>query len=160
MGIFKKRFFALLIDSFIQGSFFVVCQAVFLKHFSELGNVADLILLVPFFFKDLAFRNASFGKKLMGIVVFDDRWQVPQRLILVKRTVLMSTVGFCLAWKAKFIDGSIISLFDWESQCLKTQVIERKVLKKIQEEADKQNGDRAVAMTNLYSNYLRMLYVK
>ena len=167
MKIFKKRFFASLIDSFVHVSFMVACQTllekcIFEKYFFEIWShyFEFYVLLIPFFFKDLSFKNASLGKKIVGIVIVDEKWQAPQRKIIVKRAIMMSTVGFCLAWKCKFIDGTPIDLFDWEREKLKTQVIDRKVFKRIKEEANRENGDTVAAMTKLYDDYLRTLYIK
>ena len=164
MKIFKKRFCACLIDSFIHGSFMVVCQTLLEKYIFEQyvfelwSNYFDFLLLIPFFFKDLVFRNASLGKKLMGIIIVNEEWQAPQRKTIVKRAIMMSTVGFCLAWKGKIVDGTPIELFGWEREKLKTQVIDRKVLERIRAEAKRENGDVVATMTKLYDDYLRTLY--
>ena len=160
MKILKKRVYAIIIDTFILGTLLVVCQTVFRENLFKVGRVVELILLMLFFFKDLTFRNASIGKKLMGIAVYDIHWKAPKIISLVKRTFFILPMGCLLFWKALFVDGKIISFFDWEREKLGTRVVDNKVLKKLSIEAKGMKGDFSSNLDILYSAYLRDLYMK
>ena len=151
MKIIRKRILAFLIDSFFLGSIFVLCQILFSYWRIKIGTIGYVLLFVPFMFKDLIFQNASFGKKLMGIAIYDNNWLRPKFTVLIKRTFLMLTVGYVLFWKAKFIDADFISLLNWESEIVKTRVVDRKVLREIKEQA----GQDPIKMTILYNEYLQ-----
>ena len=62
--------------------------------------------------------------------------------------------------KSKFVDGGVISLFDWERDTLGTRVIDKRVYKELESIAKNRNGDFAKNMTELYNEYLRSLYLK
>ena len=124
------------------------------------GIVGGLITFVPIFLKDLVFRNASIGKKLLGIVIYDNNWQPPKVKILVKRTVLMLTAGYLLFFKIKFIDGDMTELFNWEKNYIGTRVIDKKIFKELSEQAKNQTGDFAKNLDTLYNAYLIDLYHK
>lgn len=160
MKIFKKRGIAILIDSFLYAPILVMCDKLLeLLGFDNIGSWG-LLLMIPFLFKDLIFRNASIGKKIMGIVIYDNNWKSPSIPKMLKRSILMYTVGYCLFFKYKFIDGKIISLFDWEKNVLETRVIDKKVFKKLEAIVKNQGGEYAKNMNELYNQYLRELYLK
>ena len=157
MKIIKKRSIAALIDAFIMGMILVLFEAVFKSFNIKIGNW-DLLLFIPCFCRDCLFGNASIGKKILGIAIYDDKWKRPGVKKLFLRSLLMSTVGYALFLKFKFVDGSLISILDWERDKFGTRVIDKKVLKRLSEEAQKQKGDFAQNMTELYNAYLRSLY--
>lgn len=159
MNILKKRAIAILIDSFLLGLAFVFYQKIINLLGLNLGNL-DLLLFIPFFLKDIVFRNASVGKKVVGIAIYNDNWQSPSIIVLFKRAIIMSTIGYFIFWKSKFVNGDIISFFDFERDTLKTRVIDKKVLKKIRAEAEAEAGDKSVNMTRLYNEYLKDIYMK
>ena len=160
MKILTKRAIALFIDGLVFGIYYSLCHNILSNWIEYLGTVVYVILLVPLFFKDIIFRNASIGKKIMGIAIYDVNWEKPKLAILVKRAFLMLTVGYLLFWKSMFVDGEIIALFDWERNSLKTVVIEKKVLKKFQKELQEQNEDDCTKLTDMYNAYLRDLYIR
>ena len=159
MKIFKKRSIAFLIDGFVFGAILVFCQELFNKYWGYLRNW-DLLLIFLFFLRDFVFRNASLGKKILGLAVYDNNWQSPKLSVLVKRSFLTATVGYALTWKAKFVNGDFISIFDWEREKLGTRVIDKKVYRELESIAKNQNGEFAKNMTELYNQYLRGLYLK
>lgn len=159
MKILKKRILAFLIDALIFGLFFSFCQEALNMWFSQ-SIYWSLLLFLVYFVKDFAFRNASIGKKIVGIAIYSDNWEPPDFIVLFKRTVLMLTVGFFLFWRAKFIDGTIITFFDWERDVLKTRVIDKKVLKKLQQETESESENYCANMTRLYNEYLKNFYLK
>ena len=74
MKIITKRKFALFIDSFIFGSIIAVFQLFIPDLLLNKGIMVGFIL-IPFFVKDIVFKNASIGKKFLGICIypFQDR---------------------------------------------------------------------------------------
>lgn len=159
MKIFKKRAMAVLIDGFVLGLILVFCQQLLNKYWRYLGNW-DLLLIFPFFLRDFVFRNASLGKKILGLAVYDNNWQPPKLSVLVKRSFLTATIGYALFWKAKFFDGNLISVFDWERERLGTRVIDKKVFRELEGIARNKEGDFSKNMTELYNEYLRGVYLK
>ena len=160
MKILKKRALAFLIDGFMFSILWVYGQSFLLNWFPNAGKIINIILFVPLFFKDLVFRNASIGKKLLGIEIYNDDWKSPSFGTLIKRAFLMTTIGYVLFFKSKFVDGEIISLFDWEREHLHTRVIDKKVLKNLQEQAQQEKGEYKANMTKLYNEYLIGIYMK
>ena len=158
MKILKKRAIALLIDSFIFGAFYELCRSFLPEGFFKLGTLAYVILFIPFAFKDCVFRNASIGKKIVGICIFTTEWKTPSFLLLAKRTLYMGTWGYSIFLKNKFIDGRIISLFDWEQNVLKTLVIDKKVFNDLKEKVQDLNKNSSDTMLNMYNEYLRTYY--
>ena len=160
MKILTKRAIALLIDAFVYGLIYVLCQKLLQNWHENLSSLVYFILFVPFFFKDVIFKNASLGKKIMKIYIFNDEWQPPKAFVLVKRAFLMQTVGYVLFWRLKHFDDNMISFFDWERDSLKTRVIEKKVYIMLQKEIGIGAKDYSSKMTNRYNGYLRNLYIK
>ena len=162
MKIFKKRVIALIIDSFILGIFLVIFKEILKKlNLEQLDHKNfELLLFIPFFFRDVTFRNASIGKFVLGIEVYTNDWKKPKFIHLLRREFCMTTVGFLSSIKAMFVDGNIIDVLRWEQNVLKSFVIDKKVFKKIVNEVDKIEGDRTKKLTYLYNLYLEDLYSK
>ena len=74
-------------------------------------------------FKDFLFRNASFGKKIMGLVILDDKSNVPSLKIMIKRGFLMPTLGYVIFVKSIFTGDDFKN---WELDKLKTKVVPNK----------------------------------
>jgi hypothetical protein len=157
MKIIKKRALAALIDSFIMGTFFVIFQELTKLFEFSIGNW-DLLLLIPFFCRDFTFRNASIGKKILGIAVYDEKWKYPSLKKIFVRSIVISTAGYVIFFKFKFIDGNLIQFLDWERDKLGTRVVDKKVFKRLSQESESYGGDFSKNMTELYHEYLRNLY--
>ena len=82
-----KRGIALLIDGIIFGILYVCVERILPDWFMNLGALGKIILFIPFFCKDLLFKNASLGKKLLGVSIYTSTWEVPGALQLIKRSV-------------------------------------------------------------------------
>ena len=163
MKIFEKRVIAILIDGFVFGAIYTLFKEMIIpKQFFDLGLILYLILFFPLFCKDFLFKNASLGKKIMGIEIFDCNWKKPKGYILIKRTFLMLTVGYVKCCKSFFIDKDNfrIRIFDYERETLGTYVIDKKLFSKLSAEAKEQSGIFETNMTNLYLAYLRSNYLK
>ena len=158
MKILKKRFFASLLDAHIYAVIVVAIQ-FFLPEWVTEYNLVGL-LLIPFFFKDLLFKNASLGKIIFGLRIYDKKWEKPKIKVLVLRAIFTSTVGAIKAQRLAILGESYIEIFDWEREKFGTCVIDKKVYRKLELIAKEQGGDFAHNMTELYNAYLRDLYVK
>ena len=158
MKIMKKRVIAYAIDTFIIG----LLLAIGRLNIQILNNntlIAILILLLVSL-KDIVFKNASIGKLILGIKIYNIDWTIPTTLTLMKRSLLTSFVGGLIYYKAKTIDGNLITVTDWERDHLKTTVIDKKVYERLKAEAVSLGGDWRQNMTELYKNYLMSLYLK
>lgn len=157
MKILKKREIAVFIDTLTVGIIHTVGIQVLETVFklSSIGTILNVILITPIFFKDLVFKNASIGKKIMGIAIYDDKWNKPNAKQIIKRSLLMMTYGFVLFWKTIFVGESKITLFDWERETLKTRVIDKKILKEFEQMKAK---DKTVDIDQMYNQYLMSLY--
>ena len=161
MKILTKRCFAALIDSFIFAMLLVLATEVIPpEYFEVLGVFGYLILFVPFFMRDLLFRNASLGKKLLGISIYSENWTVPSIKTLLLRAPITMTVGYSKVIKAMLIDGNYLGVIDWERECLKTQVVDNKIFKHLDNEAKKSDKNYCANMSAMYSEYLNNIYIK
>lgn len=158
MKILKKRAFALIIDSFIIALVFGVIDFILLLD-GVAFRIFYLVYEVSFLFRDMFFGNASLGKRIMGIEIYDLDWQKPTPKQLVIRSFFTNTIGMVYVWKAKFIDGNMISVIDFEREKCKTRVIDKKVLKKLEAEAKMLEGDFNKNLSQLYDEYLRICYL-
>ena len=159
MKILKKRAIAMSIDSFILGMILASLSYV-LRDFSFENSLSFLLVFVSFFCRDFLFRNASLGKKIMRIVIYDNDWKPPIFLLLFVRSFLVWTIGYPLSKKSRIHDNSMIHIFDWERDKLGTRVIDKEVYRRLSEEAKEMKGDFAKNMTELYNAYLREIYIK
>ena len=160
MKILKKRIIAFVIDMFTI-TFIVVAIYESIKNYFIIPDILVIVFIfVPFFIRDVFFRNASLGKKILGIAVYDEEWKAPKLLLLVKRSAVLTFIGCFMIYKAKFVDGSYISLFDYERDHFKTQVVDKKVLEKLKVQAKGEDGDFNKNLTRLYKEYLMDIYMK
>lgn len=162
MKILKKRAFALIIDSFVFAFFAVPILELLPEWVNQLGGIVYIPVFIPFFCRDIVFRNASIGKKIMGIAVYDKNWHAPKFRTLIFRSFLTSTVVYVMAYKAKFIDGNMMSVIDWEREHIKTMVIDKNILTEIKQSFIEENGKELDAdqITKKYNAYLRDIYLK
>ena len=159
MKILRKRAIAVLIDSFFVASVLVLLQELLNYLNVNIGNW-DVLIVLLFFIRDFIFRNASIGKKILGLKVYDKNWRAPGFLTLFKRSIVISTVGFVLLWKAKFVDGCVINFFDYEQDKFGTRVVDKKNYNRLKAEAEGKEGDFSKNMTELYNFYLKSEYMK
>ena len=161
MKILKKRAIACFIDAFIYSSLleglrFLIPDVI---NFWIKIPILGITIFLPFFARDIVFRNASIGKKLLGISIYDKQWKKPSFKLLFLRS-LYSIVLFAMFYKIVFVHGNYIGIFDSERNKFETVVIDRKVLKNLEKEAKKMKGDYCANMTELYNAYLRDLYLE
>ena len=147
------------IDSFLFAIPIACLQIIFPDFLSGKGLLL-IILFIPLFMRDVVFKNASIGKKLMGICIYDKEWKKPSFKKLVTRSFCTATVVFAMMYKAIFADGNFLLPIDWELNKLGTRVIDKKVFKKLNETAKNMNGSYEKNMSELYVAYLRDLYLK
>lgn len=138
-----KRKLAVLIDYFLIGFILVACGLSHLPKwvwsftFSIGGGIpvslpsfGIFILLVPIAFKDFLFRNASLGKRIMGLCIVDDKGNVPTYQTMLKRGCVMPIWGYTTFMRSKFSD---VDFEDWELKRLKTRVVDKKDFQKMNE---------------------------
>ena len=87
-----KRIIALLIDVFVIVAFHLLLNQFF--------NIKSYIIFVFLFIKDILFLNASLGKKIMGIAIFNRDFSKPTLLTVIKRSILTNTIGYLILYKA------------------------------------------------------------
>jgi len=109
------------------------------------------------FLGDLVFRNASIGKKLMGFIVVDDKWKKPSVGKLVKRRLLMYSIGWLVFIKMGF---DLKKLAIWEYDHVHTRVVEKKVYMELKKIAEQKDGAFDVNMEILYRKKLGIHHKK
>ena len=159
MKILKKRAIALLIDGFIWG----VIDTVAIRPFYLLipdgwKNLAAFIVLCPLFFRDIVFRNASIGKKLVGIAVYDEKWECPRFGKMILRSAVMLSLGYVWLIIITITGGDKTDVLRWETERFGTRVVSKKDLKKWREEAKSLPGDLNENTSRLYDEYLKKMY--
>ena len=133
MSILNKRLIACFVDYFIMIS--IILPITFLElptwfwsiDINALGmplqipslGVAFLVTMISC--KDIMFKNASFGKKLMKLEIVNTDGTVPTCRTIIKRAFLMQTVGYIHF----FTTSPKEQIVDWEASKLHTKVIER-----------------------------------
>ena len=131
MPLLLKRSIASFIDDFVVAVFFYIFQNIFIKFGFELNFFVYFLFLTPLFFKDIVFRNASIGKKIVGLVICNKDGSLPDFKILVKRAFLMYSVGYYYFLKGLCIDKIYFSeLVYWEENTFGTKVINSKTRNK------------------------------
>lgn len=136
MRLHTKRKIAVLMDYFVIGSIFAlifgfVDEPDWYWSFSftlfgasvQLPSVGVLPILGFVFGKDLLFRNASLGKKLMGLAVLDQSGNMPTVRAVLKRGCVMQTLGYVTFIRYCFTKDDIAQ---WEMQALGTRVVCKK----------------------------------
>lgn len=136
MKTLKKRISALYIDSFIIGSVFVLLFGAnvppwFVIITLEIGifkfglpSIGMLCIILALMFKDFVFKNASIGKKMMGLIILDKAFDVPSAKTMIKRGALMYTWGFVMFAYCKVV--SDMRFEDWELDFFGTRVVDKK----------------------------------
>lgn len=160
MKILKKRIIAFLIDCFLIGILGGALQYVLRKNGIYLDYLVFALMIVLLLFKDTLCVNASIGKKIMGISIYTLAWQKPRLPVILKRTLCVITVVYLLCWKAFFVSGDFIAIFDCERERAGTFAIDKKVYKKLKEGATENGSFSAEKMTALYKEYLSDIYSK
>jgi len=163
MKILKKRILAVVIDYFLYGSIITVLSIIFSetwKFFLDSCGVLVPLVLLPLVCRDFIFQNASLGKKLMGLRIYDKNWKKPSLKTLFFRSLGMSTFGYIILLKAFLAGDSFIVGIDWEFNCFGTVVIPNKLFKELDKTA-KESGNRYdKKMTELYFDKLQKEYIK
>ncbi|MBO5111416.1 MAG: RDD family protein [Clostridia bacterium] len=83
----------------------------------SIGFFALLALIVC---KDFIFKNASFGKKIMGLQIKELSGSYPRMRVLIKRGVFMPTLGYSKLLISKFTFDELIK---WEADYIGTVVV-------------------------------------
>ena len=159
MKILKKRILAFAIDCFVLLQIVGILDFFLYYLFSLETTVHYIIFLILFLFRDMTFKNASIGKKIMNIQIFNDHWDVPRPILLIKRSFFMTSVGFIIFFKSVILDKSRISIFDFEKKHLHTWVIDKTIFNELLKNAQIGNEEYHLQMNRLYAAYLRDNYM-
>ena len=159
MKIYTKRTIAALIDIFVVAFASVVC----IKIVSFLPGISTQIIsracvLGEIFLRDLICKNASIGKKVMGLMVLDENWEVPKRSFLIGRAFFSSTIGYyryILMW---FRKENKTEFFEWEKEHLKAYVVDVKVYDELKEKTSGNADKYKEEMSLLYEEYIYKQY--
>ena len=152
MNLFKKRICAYTIDvlicAFILATIFLAFGDIpewfwgFKIRFGEdpsavlsLPSVGFFLVLAFLTCIDLPFRNASIGKKLLGLKIVDTSGNPPKIFNLVIRCAIMHIWGMVQYSANRFPSSKYkewqIDFVDWEERKLHTRVVEaRKAIEK------------------------------
>ena len=161
MGIIKKRILAFLIDFFVlAGGIWLALTAFNLMWLFMLDYDSFILAMMLIVFKDCVFKNASLGKKLMRISVYNTHWRRPTFAALIKRTFYSHTIGLCLIVKIRFTNGSFSEFLEWEKKTTKTIVIDSDIYAKFKKEIDENGEDYSRGMTKRYNEYISYMYLK
>lgn len=158
MKTLKKRAVAGAIDYFVFAFVLAILTIVFAdvwETFFQEYSFALPFVFIPLFFRDILFGNASLGKRIVGIKIYDKNWKKPSLKILFKRSVGTSTIVAVLLFKSILVDENPISCIDWERNTFGTMVVDKKVYAEIDAEARQMGGDYEKNMTELYLARLR-----
>ena len=156
MKIFGKRIVAFVIDLLILG-----CLIAVLKQFVEIrkNTLEYAALFLPLFLRDFTFKGASFGKKIMGIRVYNKDWKRPSYWLVLKRTLIMVWVGFeAIFEKGDIVGEGIIDTLGAEYKKIGTRVVDEKVFAVLSEQARALDGDWAFNIDRLYDSYIKEIY--
>lgn len=157
MKVFGKRVVALIIDI----SLLVICMLSFrylLDKYGVPNNNGHLLLLFVYISKDILFKNASIGKKIMNIAIYNNFWRTPKPLLLIKRRFFMILDGAIMLLKILYKKESLFKFFEWERERFGTMVVDLNVYRELESKAKSEDGYYSDNMTRLYNEYLENLY--
>ena len=124
-----------------------------------LGTAAIALpsILSAITFKDFVFKNASLGKKIMGLIILDGNWNVPDRKLMRKRGYRMMVEGFSKyavyhVFRLDMLDADL-GFEKWEFEKCGTRVVDKKVFAKLKSDCEKMSGDFKRNMDDMYHNY-------
>lgn len=160
MKIIKKRAFAYVIDCLLIGIILVASNKIFISFGVDISKFNIVIVIFLSSFKDCVFINASVGKKLLGVAVYNKKWNKPTLLHSLKRTLstfIVAPISLCRI-SAFHMDKMIF--LNWEKNVLQSFVIDKNVYKKLTVDAQGVDGNFSDNMTELYMMYLRDIYSK
>ena len=87
MKILAKRIFAAVFDTFMLAFLFVGTH-MFIFHTAKIPLYMFLVFILLNSSRDLLFGNASLGKYIMNLAVYDENWQKPRIRTLLYRSFL------------------------------------------------------------------------
>lgn len=153
--LFFKRGIALFIDNLVLGCIVEGINLILTAFFDlRLIDLRVVLAIMLYSFKDFVFKNTSIGKRMMGLEIYDDKWEKPSLAILWKRCFWLFFVGSYLGWKAVHIDGIYSVIFQAEYSRFKTRVVEKKVIMRLKPLAITKSGFDPEKMSKLYNEYL------
>ena len=155
--LFRKRVIAYLIDVFVFAFIYELFRDDIVGLISITTAWGYFFVIIPFIFRDLSFRNGSIGKKIMGLVVVDDKWDVPSVSTVIKRSAITS-LGHVLLYRFRLLNESwemaCFAELEWEHSRLKAHVVEKRIFKELKAKASLDGTIDIVKMEQLYDQHL------
>lgn len=161
----NSRLIAEIIDGFIIVGFFSLLvqtgmpKWIWIIEFDSgipflsltLPSIGFLLLCFCIFFKDLLFGNASLGKRIMGIIILDDKWQVPTKVKILKRGTMKTFMSLFVYSKMSVSGGNFEG---WELSRMGMRVVLKSTFEELKQEALDMNGSFEDNMDILYYKLL------
>ena len=159
--LFKKRALAYLIDVFL----FAFVYELFRKYIARFVLITNtwgyFVIIIPFLLRDLIFRNGSVGKKITGLIVVDNKWDIPGVGIIIKRAAITS-FGHILLYRFRLLNENwemaCLAELEWEYSRFKARVVEKKVFKALKEKTFVDGIVDIDKMNQLYEKHLYSEY--
>ena len=113
----------------------------------SLGSLGAYLLIGSICLKDLLFKNASLGKRIMGLILVNDAWEKPSLKQMLIRGVAMPLLGLLHFISAK---GDLKKLAVWEKGTLHTRIVPKALFEELKGIAEGKAGPYAENMEILY----------
>jgi hypothetical protein len=114
-------------------------------------SIGGATLVFYFFTKDLMFKNASLGKRIMGLIILDEKWEVPNAKQIFKRGVTMTVMGMVIYSKTYMTEGDFEG---WELSKSHTRVLSKYTFEELCNKASEMSGSFEDNMDVLYYKLL------
>ena len=159
MKILKKRCMAFLVDISLFGSAVVLIDMYILSLLPHENN-SFILLFFLFPARDIVFGNASLGKMIFGLRVYDKFWRKPTFKTLYRRSLVSSMHGYHLYSRALTVTGSFLPIFDADREKGGGYVIEKKMYEEFHKKALETAGNYSDKMSAMFAAYLVENYRK
>ena len=158
MKILKKRGTATMIDLWVFGSILALLNMYVLDYIP--GENKIILLMLAFPACDALFGNASLGKKLLGLKIYDKFWRKPSLKVLYVRKFVTNIWGSKLFMSAAMSDKNFLPVFDLEREKCGTYVVDKEMYEEFNRKALEKGGNYTDNMCALFAAYLVENYRK
>lgn len=135
MNLSSRRIVAAIIDYFLIALIFVCIGFLELPSWFyslefdtfTIPSIGMLLLICCVISKDLMFKNASIGKKIMGLVIVDLEGSIPSATLIIKRGFIIHTIGYLTLLLHLRTNLDFVK---WEAERIRTKIIKKSELNK------------------------------